>query len=165
MNQRRNLKANKLNNGRPTIAVLIGSMSSTYQEGIMRGAASAGKQYDFNIIGFSGGPFKSPDPLAQSRETLFDLVDQSVIDGVVVPVSSHCRYISDEETQHFMNQFKNIPLVNIGGHIPGYTNIMADYEPGLVEMIEHYVQVHGYKEIALFRGPSHHASSNVRGNI
>ncbi len=166
MTSETNLKQNhSLYNGRPTIGVLIGSMSSTYQEGIMRGATAAAKEYDYNVIGFSGGPINSPDPLAQSRETLFDLVNTDLIDGIIIPLSSHTRYLTDQETDAFIHQFSSIPIINIGSQIEGHTNLVTDYRHGLEQLIHHYVVDHNYKKIALLRGPDHHASSTIRQKI
>lgn len=156
---------NKLKNNRPNIAVLVGSLSSFYQDEILRGAAFAGREEDFNIIGFCGGPFKSLDPLSQIRASLFDLVDTNLFNGIIIPVSSHTRYLNNEEIQTFLHKFDNIPLINIGGKLPGYTSIIPDYTPGLTDTIEHFVNHHGYKHIAFFRGPSQHATSNEREAI
>ena len=156
---------NILDNGQPTIAILIGSMNSSYQEGIMRGASDAAIKYGFNVVGFSGGPLNSPDPTALSRETIFDLVDLSLYDGIVVPVSSLCRYLTDEEQAGFLDHYSSIPFVNIGSEIDGCINIVTDYATGIKDVMNHLINDHGYSKIAFFRGPDHHASSDQRMQI
>ena len=156
---------NVLKNGRPTIAVLVGSMTSKYQEGIMRGAAYVAAQKDYNIIGFCGGVLSSSDPLTLARDKVFELVDMDLISGVISPFSSHMRFLDDNESQHFIDRFSSVPVVNIGSYIKGHTNVVTDYEAGFVELFDHFYREHGYRKILLVRGPKHHASSEKRMKI
>lgn len=154
-----------LKNGRPTIAVLVASMTSHFHEGLMKGAVEAAEEKGFNIIVYSGGPFNAPDPTAQSRETVFDLVDMNIIDGVIVPIGSHTRYMNHEERMKFLHRFSSVPIININGTIEGCTNITADFEPGLSQLMDHYINDHNYKRIAFFRGPGSHPSSDARAQM
>jgi diguanylate cyclase (GGDEF)-like protein/PAS domain S-box-containing protein len=152
----------KLKNGRPTIAVLVASMNSFYQEGIMRGAADGAEELGYNLIVYSGGPFKSPHPIAQSRESVFDLVEMDLIDGVIVPVSSHTRYLNQSETEAFVGRYSSVPIINLSSSIEGCTNIIPDFNSGLEQLMDHYVNDHGYRKIAFFRGPCGHLASEAR---
>ncbi|WP_461205860.1 LacI family DNA-binding transcriptional regulator [Clostridium sp. DL1XJH146] len=156
---------NILKNGKKTIAVLGGSLSSSYQEGIIKGASDAVIEKDFNLICFLGGPLNSPDLTSQSRESIFQLVDTNLVDGIIIPASSHLRYLNKEDTLAFIEKFSSVPLVNIGGYIEGVVNIVPDYEEVLSQLFEHLIDEHGYKRIALFRGPKNHASSEERMSI
>jgi len=154
-----------LQNSYPTIAVLVGSMTSEYQEGIMRGAAHVASEKNFNIIGYCGGALNSADPLTLARGKVFDLVDMSLISGVISPFSSHMRFLDKHASKQFINKFSSVPVVNIGSHIEGCTNILTDYETGFKEVFEHLYHEHGRRHILLVRGPEHHASSIKRMDI
>lgn len=151
-----------LKNGRPTIAVLVGSMTSEYQEGIMRGAAYVAAKKDYNIIGFCGGALNTVDPLSLSRDKVFDLVDMDLIAGVISPFSSHMRFLDEQASQQFIEKFSSAPIVNIGSHIDAHSNVMTDYETAFNELFEHLYHTHGYRRILLVRGPKNHASSEKR---
>jgi len=133
-----------LKNGRPTIALLAGAMSSSYQEVIMRGVAHAATEKNVNLIVYWGGAINSKDPLSLSREEVFDLVDLDLIDGVISPFSSHLRFLNDKESSAFIEKFTGIPVVNIGSVIKGYTNIIPNFETGFSELFHHLYHVHGY---------------------
>jgi diguanylate cyclase (GGDEF)-like protein/PAS domain S-box-containing protein len=145
--------------------MLIGAMTSFYQEGIMRGAEEAAEERGLNIIVYSGGPFNAPDQSAQSRETVFDLVDMDLIDGVIIPISSHTRYLNRGETRDFINRFSSCPVVNISSQMEGCINILADFKPGISQLMNHYINDHKYRKIACFRGPKEHLSSDERTQI
>lgn len=151
-----------LNNGRPTLAVLAGAMTSEYHEGIMRGASYVADQLGYNIIIYCGGVLNSTDPLTLAREKVFDLVDMNLISGVISPFSSHMRFLDKRDAQAFVDRFSSVPVINIGSYIEGHTNILTDYETGFKELFEHFYHQHGYRKIALIRGPKHHASSEKR---
>ncbi|CAH0525671.1 EAL domain-containing protein [Vibrio hippocampi] len=154
-----------LKNGRPTIAVLVGSMTSHYHEGIMRGAAYIARQKNYNVIGFCGGVINSSDHLTLARDKVFKLINMNLIAGVISPFSSHMRFVTGEESEAFVAQYNSVPVVNIGSHISGYTNVVADYEVAFTELFDHLYHTHGYRNIMLVRGPEHHASSVSRAKV
>jgi len=151
-----------LKNGRSTIAVLVGSMTSEYHEGIMRGAAHVAAEKNYNLIAYCGGVLNSSDPLTLTREKVFELVDMDLIDGVISPFSSHSRFLDKKSSRQFIEQFSSVPVINIGSRVEGYTNVLTDYETGFSELFEHLFQVHRCRKIILVRGPEHHASSEKR---
>lgn len=155
-------KSNPLNNGRPTIAILAGSMSSSYHEELIRGADDAAKELGFNLISYSGGPLNSPDPQALNRVTLFDLIDFDLFDGIIIPTSSHTRFINNNDRQIFLDKYRILPLVNIGSNIEGCTNIIPDYSIGITDTISHLVKKHNCKRVAFIRGPENHIGSDLR---
>ena len=154
-----------LKNGRPTIAVLAGAMTSEYHEGIIRGAAHIADLKNYNIIIYCGGVLNSSDPLTLARDKVFELVDMDLISGVISPFSSHTRFLDELEEQRFIDQFSSVPIVNIGSYTPHHTNVVTEYEAGFVELFEHFYHDHGYRNILLVRGPSHHSSSEKRMRI
>ena len=151
-----------LKNGRPTIAVLAGLMSSTYQEGIVRGVAHVAKEKNYNLITFCGGAINTRDSLSLAREKVFDLVDMNLIDGIISPFSSQMRFLNEQDSQRFIDRFSSVPVINIGNHIDGFTNVVSNFETGFVELFEHLYSVHGYRHILLMRGPKNHGSSENR---
>jgi len=154
-----------LNNGRPTIAVLAGSIVSLYQESILRGAAHVAEEKGYNMIGFCGGAINSEDPLHLAREKVFELVDMELISGVLSPFSSLTRFLDKSESQAFLDRFSSVPVINVGSYIDGFTNIVADHEAGFSALFKHFYHVHGYRHILLMRGPKNHGASEIRTEI
>lgn len=154
-----------LKNGLPTIAVLSGSMTSAYQEGIMLGVNHVAEKKGYNVIGFCGGVLNSSNPLTLAREEIFNLVDMDIISGVISPFSAHTHLLDKQSKEQFIDRFSGVPTINIGSHIDGFTNVITDYETGLNELFEHLYHVHGHRNIVLLRGPKGHASSEKRMEI
>lgn len=151
-----------LQNGRKTIALLGGSMTSFYQSGIIKGAVEVCNELDFNLITYMGGPIDNPDKTEQTRDTVFNLVDPDLFDGIIIPTGSHTRYISESDRDKFLKRFNSIPIVNISGLLDSVINVAVDFQTGIKELLEHFIDVHGYKRIAFIRGPKNHPSSELR---
>ncbi len=164
-----NIKGNEthtiFSNKRKTIGILVGSQSSYFQESIVRGANAMAKELDYNVITFAGGPMNPPKSSPQRRARIFELIDPKMFDGFIISLSSLARFSSTKEIQRFLEQFANIPIVNVSGYYKELINITADYASGLSALINHYITVHEYKRIALFRGPSNHNTSSNRHEI
>ncbi|CAH0529906.1 EAL domain-containing protein [Vibrio hippocampi] len=158
-------QSSRLDNGRPTIAIIAGSLASNYHEGIMRGAAYVAEEKGYNVIGYCGGVINSPDARTLARSKVFELVDMGLISGVIIPFSSHTRYSTPQDCQTFLKQFQDVPVVNIGSQIPHFTNIITDYKVSMIELFHHYYHQHNYRNIVLVRGPKNHASSEKRMQI
>jgi len=154
-----------LKNGLPTIAVLVGSMTSAYQEGIMLGVNHVAEKKGYNVIGFCGGVINSSNPLSLAREDVFNLIDMDLISGVISPFSSHTHLLDQQSAEAFVARFSSVPMINIGSHIDNCTNILTDYETGFSELFDHLYHVHGHRRIVFLRGPKNHASSNKRMEI
>jgi DNA-binding LacI/PurR family transcriptional regulator len=101
---------NILKNGRPVIALLVGSLSSNYHRKILQGVFEAAEELDVNILSFMGGPLKNTNPLTQARDSIFDLVDTKLVDGIIIAGSSHTRFLNDTETAQFIDRFYPFPL-------------------------------------------------------
>ena len=154
-----------LKNGLPTIAVLGGSMTSAYQEGIMLGVNHVAEKKGYNVIGFCGGVLNSSDPLTLARDDVFNLVDMDLISGVISPFSAHTHLLDQQSADQFIARFSSVPTINIGSHIDSCTNILTDYETGFSELFEHLYHIHGHRNIVFLRGPKNHASSDKRMEI
>lgn len=147
------------------IGLLVGSMSSNYHEGIVRGAYAACESLGCRMTIYAGGPIHSDNPLVQSRDSLFNLVDADALDALIIPVSSLTRYMTSTEIELFFAKYSHIPIINIGTYRQDLINIIPDYESGLKSLIQHFINDHGYKRIVLLRGPMNHDSSNIRTDI
>lgn len=154
-----------LENQFKTIGIFTGSMSSNYHEGIITGAHRMAKELQVNLIIFAGGPFHSDNSLVQSRDQLFNTVDPSLLDALIIPLSSLTRYMEDVEIKDLIQKYEGIPIINIGTEYEGLINIMPNYYQGMEKLMEHFVVEHDYRRIALLRGPENHDSSNLRYEI
>jgi len=132
----------------------------SYHNQILLGISDVAQIAGFDVINFVGGPINRPDGFSPSD--LYDLIDPSMFDGLIVTASSVSRYLNDEAFIAFLSRFSSLPCVNISRAIPGFTNICPDNKLAMFQMLEHLVFTHGKQRIALIVGPTTHAASQVR---
>lgn len=156
------MSSTNLKNGRPTIAVLTNMMATPFSEGIIFGASDYAKQRNYNIICFSGAEFAKQAPINMSRHRIFELIDPSSIDGVILPMGALSRFISLDEQLAFLSQFSHIPVVTIASDIPGYLNVGYSPQQGMVELIDHLILQHHVKRFAFAGATGIHRSTLVK---
>lgn len=151
-----------LNNQHKCVGLMFGSMASAYMSAIMLGASDYAQQHGYNMISFSGGPFANPEPDASQRDRLFDVPHPALFDGLIVTMGSLSRYIDEKTKQAFLARYTHLPIVNIGSHIDGISNVRVDNAYAYRDLMRHLIKVHGYRKIAFSSGPVNHESSNEK---
>ena len=72
------------NNDRMTFGLLIGLINTGYQEGIVSGVVDFTKENDINLLCFETERLKSRDFWQTGKNILFDVVDRSNVDGLII---------------------------------------------------------------------------------
>lgn len=145
---------------RITVGVFIGHISSPFYRGIIQGINDAAKEHDVNVIFFAGGVINPPDNV-RHRNLVYNLINGDVVDGIIYS-SALFRYLKPAELKEFLNRYAGIPAVNIGSGLEGFPSVVADVEAGMAKLMHHLVNDHGYRRIALIRGPQYHHDSELR---
>jgi diguanylate cyclase (GGDEF)-like protein/PAS domain S-box-containing protein len=153
---------NALKNQRPTIAVMTNMMATPFSEGIIFGATDYATKYHYNVLCFSGAAFAKPSPINMSRHRIFELIDSSIIAGVIVPIGSLSRFISLEEQKRFLHQFANVPVITVASYIPGYMDVGYSPEQGMRELVNHLVERHHVKRFAFAGASGIHQSTIIK---
>jgi diguanylate cyclase (GGDEF)-like protein/PAS domain S-box-containing protein len=153
---------NHLKNKHPTIAVLTNMMATPFSEGIIFGATDYAKQHAYNMLCFTGAEFAKPAPINMSRHRIFDLVDNRLIDGVILPMGALSRFISLEEQLTFLHKFGDLPVITITSDIPGYMNVGYSARQGMFDLIKHLVEHHGVQRFAFAGATGDHRSTFVK---
>jgi len=139
---------------RTTIALLIDWLNTPYHMEILSGVADYSEESDINLICIAGGRLKAPSEWERNRNVLFDFVNGERIDGLVIAASSLANYAGNSELENLLEQFRDIPMVNIGEDLLNIPAVLLDNESGIREIMKHMVEYHGYKKIAFISGLS-----------
>jgi DNA-binding LacI/PurR family transcriptional regulator/anti-anti-sigma regulatory factor len=156
----------KAQNARPTIGLLIGSVSSgeiLYSTMIWTGVADAAREQGANLICFAVGTldFSSLSEFEARHNVLYDLVSGNV-DGLVISSGSLSFFVSEREFQNFCDRYRPLPMVSIALALEGIPSALVDNVTGLRDAISHLIEAHGYHRIAFIRGHKDHEESDLR---
>jgi len=139
---------------RPTLGYLAAEVMSAYNVSVLAGIIEAAQEQNANLISFLGGVlrFAPDDPFTHQRNTLYDLITTSNIDGLIIN-STVGNYVNTQELKDFCNYYRPLPMVSIAETIPGIASILVDNERGMRDVIVHLIEKHGCRRIAFIRGP------------
>ena len=146
----RGLAANTTN----TIALVFPKLSGPFFSELIRGAEIAASESDYHLLIYGA----SGETLGADNQTLGMLTTKA--DGLILASSGVSRcYLRDLQRQH-------LPVVALGEETSGtpVDNIQPDNVGGAEKIVTHLIE-HGYRRIAMIKGPETrtHASDREYG--
>jgi len=138
---------------RPTIGFLTASLADPYSTFTWSGVLDVARERNVNVLNLVGSRLRSSAALEEPAQVMFDLVDPALLDGLVVFSEMLYHFVSVQELQQFLLRYSTLPKASIG-EVEGIPSVMLDKELGMQQMIEHLVEVHGYRRLAYLSGPA-----------
>ncbi len=139
---------------RRRVALLMDAIEDDYQAGIVRGAASASQHAHLELVCLAGGVVGDPGKDQRClRNFLYDLIDLSSFDGVLLLGGSLGAQLGMPALSEWIRRFASLPVVSLGAEVGGVHSIAVDGVPGMKDTLRHLIQVHSYRRIAFVRGP------------
>lgn len=143
---------------RITIGILIDWIVSWgdynyYQSLILSGLSDYARENDLNVMCFITGRVDSPNGWERCRNLLFKFVDRNKVDGLIVPTPSIALYSNMAPVLKLLESYKGIPIVTLGESHEGYSSVTIDNYSGMRGIVDHLIEVHGYRKIAFVKGP------------
>jgi signal transduction histidine kinase/DNA-binding LacI/PurR family transcriptional regulator len=147
---------------RPTIGCLAFGISDDVGSAIWAGIADAARKRDVNLICFVGEKLHDPNGFLAQANVLYDLVDPSRIDGLVIWTSTIGLYVDYQEIMAFVEGYRPLPTVSLGTMLDGIPSIQIESYEGIRKIMVHLIEVHGHRRIAFIRGPENHPYAQER---
>ena len=118
-----------------------------------------------SLVIFPGGRLLSSSPLERMKNSIYDFVTPSNLDGLIIWCSA---LTGDASTDDVVERFRTMlsrPVVTIDGKTDSYPDIpdvRFDAYGGSLAIVRHCIEVHGFRRIAYIRGPENHMSAQLR---
>ncbi|MBN2737328.1 MAG: substrate-binding domain-containing protein [Spirochaetales bacterium] len=113
-----------------------------------RGMLKAAKSHNIDTISFIGEILNHHDPLAHQSNAVYDLHKRGYLDGLILWGGHFTANLSHSEVLDYVKQFQ-LPMVFLENYnpIPGIPSLLGPNYDGIKMMMDHLVQIHGYKKI------------------
>ncbi|HEX3020259.1 MAG TPA: ATP-binding protein [Chitinispirillaceae bacterium] len=144
------------------IAFLADNLYVHYCREVWAGVLYGSKAAGFELLTFLGGSLNDPNYHIAGRNFLYDQIPLDELDGVIFNSGSIGNYSSEKELLDYYERFSSLPIVNIGMILKNYHSIIVDNKIGMKALVNHFVEVHGYKKIGFIRGPEGSFDAEVR---
>ncbi|MBR0030776.1 MAG: substrate-binding domain-containing protein [Treponema sp.] len=136
-----------------TVAFLTRSLIDATGRNMWRGLVDRCAEEKIPVVTFLG-----PILNKGNDSIIYNLFDDTTFGGVVSWASSDV----DDATTNYYKRFKNTPLVCMTFKVRGSPVIYADCKSGMIDLMNHIIQVHGLTKIAFVRGPAIHVYAKER---
>jgi signal transduction histidine kinase/DNA-binding LacI/PurR family transcriptional regulator/AraC-like DNA-binding protein/DNA-binding LytR/AlgR family response regulator len=138
---------------RPTIGFLTALLRDQYTTVTWSGVMDVARERDVNVLNLVGSRLGSSVALEAPAQVMFDLVDPAMLDGIVVFSEMLYHFVSVPELKQFLSRYAAVPMTSIGV-VDGIPSVMLDLELGMRDMLDHLIDVHGYRRLAYLSGPA-----------
>ncbi len=149
--------------GRKT-GLLLANIYQGSSRAFWRHAASVSSRHpDDALIVLPGGRSRFPGSSEYLRNSIYDLVNSSSLDGAIIWSSSLTGAVDSESIANLVKGFsEHLPVVSMCMDIPGIPSVDFDAYAGMYNAVMHFIHIHGDSRIAFLRGPGNHKSAEER---
>ncbi|MBN1697729.1 MAG: substrate-binding domain-containing protein [Spirochaetales bacterium] len=149
-------------NSSRTIGFLVDWLEDEYQNTILEGMAAAIKEHNSRLICFEGGVIESQLTFEIQRNFIYDWATPSNVDGLIVLSNSLFRETNVDRITSFCSQFHPLPLVSLTVDLEGIPSLLIDNKYGMKALVEHLVEIHGFRKFAYIDGPEKNRDAEER---
>jgi len=144
-----------------TLGILVSSTDDPFENALLRGLSDAALQAGANWICFTSGAIRSYHGFESQRNLLYNLVNKDIVSGLVVS-GTLGHGVSHAELRAFCLNYQSLPLVTVAVDLEGLPCVLNNSYQGITEIVNHLLDVHGYRRIAFIRGPVGHQEADER---
>lgn len=141
---------------RPVIGFLSANIHIGASRVLWPGILDAAEIGNANLICFPGGRLDAAESAEARRNLIFRQIDTERLDGLVVWTSALAGVVTPQEIADFRQTYRPIPMVDLAASTGFGFNVTIDGNQGMRDLLLHLVEEHGYRRIALIRGPEGH---------
>lgn len=136
-----------------TVAFLSRSLIDATGTNMWRGLVNVCKKNNMPVITFRG-----PVLNKGTGSIIYHLIQDDVFSGLISWASSEIS----QDVINFYDKFQKTPLICLTFKVSGKPVIFADCRAGMLELMNHLIEVHKLSKIAFIRGPVNHTYAKER---
>jgi diguanylate cyclase (GGDEF)-like protein len=143
-----------LNNSRKTIGVLINEIDGWYGSLIIKGIKKIALERNINVLIFPGRSINSKWRDEVQHNVIYSIVNSEKLDGIIITSASLFNYVGLKESNDFLANFKDTPIVSISVQVTNTHSVVFDNKSSMYSVVNHLIKHHKYTRIAFITGPS-----------
>ena len=140
----------------------IDHVSGGYEPQLRSAFEAMCQQHDLDLALLVGGALDDPNPVGASHARVYELLDETSADAVILLASGLSTHSGPERLAEFRARLGKVPVCSIGCVVPGIPSVVVDNRPGMAALVEHVIEVHERKRLAFITGPPKNPDSEAR---
>ncbi len=135
-----------------------------FQDTLWKAMQEAAQEWGVDLVCFTGGLLKVSPTYAYEyqRNSVYDLASKASVDGLILSSATLNYAISSQELDEFCRRYEDMPVVSLGIPVLDFPSIGVDNFLSAKELVNHMIDVHGYRRIAYLRGPEANQDAQER---
>lgn len=149
---------------RKRVALLTGQADESYQSAFITGFLKKAFAFDFDVCIFSMyRKYQDNTEREHGDSNIFSLIEPEMFDGMVI-LEDTIQTAGEAQRleERFHETFQNKPVLVIEKDSPYFPSVFSDGYTAVVELVNHLIEVHGFKDIAFLTGKKWHKHSQER---
>jgi signal transduction histidine kinase/DNA-binding LacI/PurR family transcriptional regulator/DNA-binding NarL/FixJ family response regulator len=149
-------------NRRLQIGVLLTELDGEYHRGLVDGVCRRATAAGVDLVFYPGHLPGAAEPFEQQFGAVFEMVDPALLDGLLVLASSLQYYLDSSGMREFLSRFSARHGLCVGYELPGWPTVLLDNHSGFKALVQHFIAVHGHRDIAMIEGPAGNRDAQER---
>lgn len=150
-------------NGRKNICVILCDVADHYQEQVCRTLTTCAQVKGYNLAYFSfflcyGVETKN----GKGEANIINLVPYENFDGFIICHDTFQNQKAVEQIFQYIKERAKAPVVTLRRPWEDYHCVLAENAGAIKEIVQHFVDVHGFNRIAFMSGPKDHPDAQSR---
>lgn len=150
-------------NGRKVIGFFLEGVSGNLQRRICTALYNVAEEHGynmlfFNFVGIIGSDYKD---YAEHEYKMLDVIPFHLLDGAVFDNSNILLPEIRLKIREKLRTCK-CPIASIGDPCEDFVQVHFDNSSGIAEMVDHFVEHHGFDRIGFLSGPKHNPDAQKR---
>lgn len=150
-------------NGRKNICVILCDVADYYQEQVCRTLTSYAQIKGYNLAYFSfflcyGVQTKN----GKGEANIINLVPYENFDGFIICHDTFQNKNAVNQIFEYISERTKAPVVTLRRAWKDYPCVLAENSGSIQEVVQHFVDVHGFERIAFMSGPKDHPDAQAR---
>ncbi|MBI5302671.1 MAG: substrate-binding domain-containing protein [Chloroflexi bacterium] len=147
---------------RLTIGVILDNVAGDSRSSLWPGIADTIQAQGGDLLCFTGGYLDDPLDFSKRGNVVYDMIDKTGLDGLIIWTSSLFSYVGLESVELFCARYRPLPMVSIGVVVNGIPSVLLDSYQGMREALIHLITIHGRRRLVFIRGPEGHRDAQER---
>ncbi len=140
------------------ISFLTEGYEGRVRQALRRAAGKAGVRLRF----YYGHAYDPRDVTARAHNFIFELVEPSQVDGVIILSPVLAGAMGEQVLSGFIERYRHLPCCSLGTVFDKMASVTSDGRVPMTELVEHLVRTHDCRRFAFVGGYPNHPDSEER---